>query len=306
MTKSSSIQTAHAPTADEMNRRTGLWENLPYEQYEQLEGLRKTCLYVLYQQTPKHYLHALTSPPKETDALRIGSATHTIIWEPDAFESRYLVAPPPPPIPSRPEVQKWNRTYKEHKAAWAEIVNAAAEAGKTILDDEEYDKLRFMRDNLHAHPQAHALIAAAKPEVSLQWRDPYSGLLLKGRLDGLVDLPLVLDLKTAQTAEPTAFGRDGYRRGYPFQMAMYHDGVREITGKTPELPVLIVVENTAPYAVACIQLSQSDLSTGRGQYQATLDRLKQCVEENRWPGYEEGLIPFVMPSWAGTELSAAG
>jgi exodeoxyribonuclease VIII len=297
------------PSADDMLRRTGIFYGLPYSEYERLAGLRKTSMWTFCRKTPAHYQQSMLESDDETDALRLGSATHTIVWEPDQFERRYIVSPPPPPIPSRPEVTKWNRTYKEHKAAWADITNAAAAAGRTILDNEEYDRCRRMRDKLHAHPMASRLIRLAKPEVSMQWMDADSGLLVKGRLDGLCPDALVyMDLKTAITAEPVAFSRHGYDLGYHFQMALYFDGLATLTKETkrvPAMPVLIVVENTPPYEVACIEMSEDDLAIGRAQYQWTLGRIKECQASGQWPGYNPGLLPFVMPAYAGRELSAA-
>jgi len=293
--------------ADEMMRRTGIMYGLGYAEYERLAGLRKSNLWTFFRKTAAHYKADLTEPHEETKPMKLGSATHCIVWEPSEFEKRYMVAPPPP---DDRHGGRWNRVFKEHKAAWAEVVNNAALAGQEILEQEQYDRARFMRDKLHAHPQASALIKAFKPEVSMQWVDPETGLLIKARLDGLEEQALVLgDLKSCTDAHPFAFGREAYKRGYHFQMSLYYDGLALLAkqaGKKhkPAAPVLIAVESAKPFEVACYQLSESDLALGRAQYKEVLSGVKRCTETGRWPGYDTGLLSLMLPEHAGRELLA--
>ena len=94
----------------------------------------------------KRFVLQMLPPPKESNALRIGSAAHCAILEEQAFLERYVVLP------------DIDRRTKEGKALFAEF--SAQHAGKTYLTEDELDQLMQMRIAVEAHPIAGGCNAA--------------------------------------------------------------------------------------------------------------------------------------------------
>jgi hypothetical protein len=63
---------------------------VPYDTYRALEGVNMSRLKEI-RRSPKHYKHALTAPDKETKPLRLGTAAHCAVLEPERYEQTYAV-----------------------------------------------------------------------------------------------------------------------------------------------------------------------------------------------------------------------
>ena len=130
-----------------------------------------------------------------------------------------------------------------------------------------------MADALRAHPLASAALDPArggKPEQSLFWQDPASGVWLRVRLDWMPDphspvRPVVFDYKSTVSAEPGQFTKSVMNFGYPVQAAMYADVYRELTGV--DAPFLwIAQEKEAPYLVTVLPQPDADAIRAAGGY----------------------------------------
>lgn len=281
---------------------SGYWPGLSRADYDALAGLNKSRLYVLIEKTPAHYRWLVDHyGDSETPAMRLGRLFHQAVLEPERFARETVQEPPPP------SGDKWNRTKKEHKAAWAEFLSRhPIQAALAILSGEDWAKIVAMRESVYANSTARKLIEAAQKEVSFQWTDIETGVLCKGRADGVVARGaegLVFDLKTTFDAGPRAFGYRAYTTGAVFQLAFYFDGIKDRAGfDAMRDPVFIAVETAQPYPCVCRAIDPDQLELGRWQYRLALERAARCTEAGVWPGYGEGLQSLVLPPWAGTEL----
>jgi hypothetical protein len=235
-------------------------------------------------------------------------AIHAALLEPADFRQRYAAVPAPPDDRHKDKRGKptWNRTYKEHKAAWAAF--EATLNGRKPLPAEDWAYYEAVRASLAAHPIGAQCLACMEAEVSIQWRDGDTGLLCKARLDGLIRRPkgiLVVDLKSCQCAAPAPFGRVAYRYGYHFQLAMYADGAKAVCGKPAEPPLIIAIEKAPPYAVAVYAVGELDMDLGRAQYISTLRKLKACRDADDWPAYSNEVMDLQLPAWAGQDFDGA-
>jgi hypothetical protein len=279
----------------------GIFEGLTYAEYDALAGLRKSRLWTVHQRTPAHYQYEIAHPEEvETPALKIGKAAHLAMEDLASFGVTYIQEPPPP------SSEKWDRRTKEHKAAWADFV--ASVGSRIILSGDEWAACLAMREAVLANEMGRFLASRGKAEVSIQWKDVETGLLLKGRLDLLLKREgTIVDFKTCENAAPDAFGKAAYKYGYHFQMAMYFDGVAAVLGHEIERPVLVAIEKEPPYLVACYQLTADAavdaIELGRQQYRHALTRVAECMAAGKWPGYDDGLNELVLPPWAGMELA---
>ena len=279
---------------------------VPFADYCQWPALHKSRLWTAWEKTLNHYKHEIDHPElwESTEALVIGHAAHTATLEPDDF-ARIYVQPPPPPDDRAGG--KWNRTYKEHKAAWAIFKSECQQRGWTELDLEDYQMAVAVRKAVYADPDANELLKGAACEVSFMWRDPTFPTLLKGRADAIKGSVLI-DLKTTQCAAATRFGSDAYKLGYHFQAALYADGLKA-TGKAIDHVILIAVEKDvdrlktgAPLLVSCYEVSRGQIEMGRGQYKHLLEQIAEAQKSGFWPGYGGGIKDLCFPAWAGTEL----
>ena len=278
---------------------TGMYYDIPYGIYDQWPALRKTHLWVLNEETPLDYRDRLDHPDAyDSPSLAFGRMFHAAVCEPETFERDY-VAPPPPPDGA----ETWDRRTKAHKEAWAEWVDA--NAGRTVIAQDEYDAMRHMRDAVWSHETARMLLDAGKTEVSMLWRDAQTDLLLKGRIDLWIPSGVVVDFKSARHCAPRRFGKDAYGYGYHYQMAMYRDGAIATSGVEVAMPILIAVGKERPWHVAVYELDPDQVGMGMAQYRHTLGVVKECMEADRWPGYDTGVMSLPFPAYAGTELYAA-
>ena len=239
----------------------------------------------------------------ETPAMRLGSAVHEWVLEPDEFGKHYAVTP-----------DDLKMTTKEGKA-WKE------KQTKHILKPSEFDEIQRLGDAVASHPIASVLLSHGEPEVS--WRVKAGLYDMQSRTDWFIDeptkeqldalngggitinqgQPIVIDLKT--TAELDAWFRENYGNaihqfGYQLQLAFYLaviNKIRKAEGKEICRHFLfIVVEKKPPYDCAVIALSERSFQLAQTQLRHYLKRLTACYESGVWEGYRDrGILVTGVP-----------
>jgi len=277
---------------------TGMFFDVPFEEYLAWEGISRSRLWTLYRKTPAHFRWEMDHPKKiETRAMTEGKAAHTALLEPARFKKEYVPEPPPPD-----GAEKWDHRLKVHKAAWAEALSACE--GRTILPRATWGYYERLSAILREHRLAGPLLARMDHEVSVRWRHPETGLLLKGRPDGVFigrKGAVVVDLKTCREAAAQRFGSDAYRFGYLFQMAMYADGVKAAAECEIDEVVIIALEKEEPHGIACYRVDPYQLDMGRAHVLDALRQIVLCERYGDWPGYPEGEEDLQLPGYAGHE-----
>lgn len=267
--------------------RSGIIPNIPIEEYLRHASVSKSQLDQLAK-SPAHYLASLTTPRKETPAMRIGSIFHGIVLEPERV--KIAVAP------------VCDKRTKDGKATWETfcIENAGAE----IVTADEGEMLSGMAASIKAHPAASALLAGAGiAEGSCWWYDDQSGELCRCRPDFYRrDLGIIVDLKTTEDASPKEFARSIANYRYHMQSAFYQDGVEAATGDFIKGFVFVAVEKRPPYAVAVYQLDMQGVEAGRVEYKRLLLDLADCKAAKKFPGYSDRIETISMPAWSIKEF----
>lgn len=190
----------------------------------------------------------------------IGGAYHALIFEPELFESRYIVFD----RSKMPQPDKDFRT-KENKE-WKKVIeNEADRTNKKLIDSKEYYKLKRMRDGLLKRTSVRNIIESrGKHEHTMIWKHSEFGINCKGRIDKL--LPnAIIDIKTAQKCSKKEFSHawSGYK--YDFQAAFYHEGYKALTGKDIMI-VYVLQEKTYPYYAKDYPIDPSRLEKARKEY----------------------------------------
>lgn len=221
-----------------------------------------------------------TMPEVQKTAFDLGSAVHIATLEPHRLAETVIC---------QPEDIKQRRG-----AAWEAF--EAANQGKLILKPADYQLINMANKSVAEHPYASLLIKNGQAETSIYKRDEETGLIIKCRPDYRMD-GLLVDVKTAASAEPRKFGFDAKKFGYHIQDAMY----RDISG-VPEFAFL-VIENKAPCIVtAPVIMSDEAKRLGYLKYRDGLRRLKHAIETNVWEGYTSEPVYVGLTGWEEQQL----
>jgi hypothetical protein len=226
---------------------------------------------------------------EETDAMRLGKATHTAIYEPDRFALEYIL---------------WTGGVRNGKK-W-EAFEQAAE-GRCILTVAQYERALGLRDAVRSHPIASAYLARGEAEKTIVWTDEATGLRCKGRLDWLShSFGCVVDLKTTNDIGERAFRGLCEKMGYFRQLAMYTGGAAACGLLVPPArAVIIAVENKPPHEVAVYAVDRDALDSASAEVAELLQVLKACKETDKWPGRFETEQLLRRPDWVMGEPEIA-
>lgn len=274
----------------EAGKLCGVFETTS-DDYHNAPGVSSTSLdRVLI--SPATFKHFQENPEPVSEAKDEGRILHTLILEPEKFDTEYAVAPPE--LTRRDARSKeWIRVCEENK-------------GKTVLKHSEVLEAKQMAEVARAHSRA-ALLNGLK-ELSFFWKDPTTGILCKCRPDNLTAKGVIVDYKSTQKAFPKeVWAKSMAVYGYHTQGAFYLDGVihaLEQSGTVLEgypSPIAFVYyaqEKSAPYLVKPWLLGEASIELGRRQYQAALAKVVECEKTGVWPGYPEQLDKVECPEWA--------
>jgi len=257
---------------------------VPREDYDAIEALSMSRLKEI-RRSPQHYRYSL-SHRRETDALKLGTAAHVAVLEPERFGTEFAI---------------WNRRTESGRAAprngkWWDAFQLEHK-GRSILTEDEAIEATSIALAVRRDETAAKYLAQGDPEVTMQWQ--IDGRACKGRADWLTTIEgerYLVGLKTTRDCRHFAFGSQAAKLDYALQWAWYLDGYEAITGHTPHL-IEIVVESTAPYAVATYRIENDILLQGRDNYRELLKILRDCEDADEWPGPVVGEQILTLPSW---------
>lgn len=233
--------------------------------------------------SPLHFQHGLQAPHIETPAMRIGTAIHTALLEPERFRNIYRVAP------------EKGRSAAD-KLAFANYV--VAHPDKVLISRSEMDMVEAVQQTVARHQLASKLLRMGQAETSIFWHDPETAIRCKCRPDLLVSPWLILDIKTTEDASEEAFMRSCAQYHYDLSAAMYREGVWHATKKSLDF-VFLAVEKKPPFAVALYRASDRFLQHGDMLFRRTLSTLKDCRQAASYRGYQpDGVISEIdLPRW---------
>lgn len=245
---------------------------------KEVPRLSQSTANILLNQSPAHaYAHHKllgNVAKKSTKALDLGTLIDALLLGPGKKKFRVLDFD--------------NFTTKAAKAAKADAIAAdeipvlrekyeEAEEVCIILRDKMYEKGISLSGGYRHHEVA--------------WANPATGVLCRGELDYL-DIPDILDIKTAASAKPDAFARSVQSYGYDVQAAAYIEAVESVR---PDLigrvtMRFVVCETEPPYAVTPITLDGQFRAMGSAKWFAACTRWKECLASNSWPDYGSATV----------------
>ena len=257
-----------------MKIEPGIYHGVTFEEYKAWEAVNNSVLSRLATKSPAHARAYVDDPPDDTETFIFGRAFHSLLLEPDTFDSLHIIVPP------------CDRRTKEGKQIYADFL--AISGTRTMLRAEDYATMQAMVEAVKQHI-AYSYISDAKAEVSICWQDSETGLLCKARLDSVcAEQADIIDVKTTQDASLAGFSKSIQQYNYGQQGAFYVDGWASVSGQSAGY-AFVACEKAAPFGVAMFQISETVLSSGRKSYRAALATWKDCVENGVWPSYENSV-----------------
>lgn len=252
--------------------QTGLVYDLPFKDYLKVDAVSKSMLSTLKTSLGAYkskYIDKVLQQ-EETQAMKIGRATHTIILEPHLIDEEIAVLPEDINLRT-----KAGREYKEDFIA--------EHQGKAILTTTEFEEIQAMRQSVYANKEARTLLdEAGKYEVSMFGEHLPTGQSVKARADKITDSGWLVDLKTARSADRSGFSKDAKWLGYDLQDASYSHIWRQCTGGTAQGFKFIAVEKTFPYMTAVYQFKPERRMKAYEQWDAMMHDL-DYAQKNIFP-----------------------
>ena len=290
----------------------GIYEDVPFEQYQQIPALNKSSLTRL-KRSPAHYKHSKSKQEDETPFLRLGSLVHYGQLEPQLLVRNYLVVPEEKFIEEvqreradeiKAEIESKGKSklklYENVRAtkAYKDRVRDYMEKhpNKERIPLSEFRRMGGILQSLNRDGNSQAAFAKGRPEVTVVWKHPKHGFLCKARIDWLsISMKCIVDLKTAWDALYFNVSKFDYH----IQAATYLEGY-ELARKTltahqrrkwPRLKTsltppfqFVVLETDEPYSARCAPIDAKSLLYGKQEADYLYDLYAKCERENYWPG----------------------
>lgn len=220
------------------------------------------------------YEVAMNEPVEETEAMKLGSAIHCAILEPECFNDRYVVMPK---VDLRTKDGK--QTKKEFDEANANKTILTAEQ-KEIVDEiikscnetslkNEFDKLGLPFKNKTISDLINGQI-----EKALFFE--FQGLKCKAKIDCFNNFDFLLDIKSTQTFGDE-FARECINRFYHSQFAFYEHGLKQ-NGIIPKDRIVVGVQTKKPFKITLVRLNDFVMEDGMDYCKIGADIYKDTLE----------------------------
>lgn len=225
--------------------------------YRDLPAVSQTAVKHLIN-SPAHYKAYQEEPQEETDAMRLGTATHLAVFQPSLFNEQVVMSP------------KFDRRKTEDKIAAAKFQEA--NVGKILLTQDDYDRCLGMAEAVRGNPTFIELTKCGEPEYSVTAETAIEGIKVKGRMDW-IDFKnrTILDLKSiGELASFRNINKTIHKRGYDIQNAMYNQLLTALIADSDFRFVFIFCESNKPHGVRFVEINKSSL------WFETMPRLSQA------------------------------
>ncbi|NDB93007.1 MAG: hypothetical protein EB167_10030, partial [Nitrososphaeria archaeon] len=198
----------------------GINYDIDSSQYHRTLGLSKGGLMELYK-SPAHFWEWMTSPPTpSTQSMMLGTATHTLVFEPDKYESDIAVIPidaPKKPTLKQINAKKKSQTTIENAMWWDNFYSKNKD--KTIITEEQNTHAWGMAKSVISNPDISPLLQhdSARAEASIVANELVDGMSIacKIRCDLItMNGKYILDLKTTVDSSKEKFTKTFMSLGY--------------------------------------------------------------------------------------------
>ena len=286
----------------------GVYYDLPAEEYHAIRLPSNSILSQL-DRSPAHALHAMETPFEPSDEMKLGTAMHMSLWEPERFERTYMKAGRCSAIKKGDGKPCENDGNIFHDGRWVCGVHGKGivmDPTIQIVTESMMTSIRGMTESIQNHPSARRLLdRPSKQEATIIFRDPATEIMCKMRVDRLIQWSasqyVIADLKTTSDSSEDGFSFSAFKRGYFRQGAMYIRGAHAV-GLNVAKFVDMAVESDAPFNCSTYQFDDADLSLAHEEVTQLLLEYDNCEKTGKWPGYSENFVTLRMPDSSRRKL----
>jgi len=275
----------------------GWHRNISNGDYHGSNGASSSYLKRFLEETPhKIEYERLFCERKSSPAFDLGTATHTLVLEPQKFQDSIII---------RPSVDLRTKNGR------AIMESFEAERGDRVaITAEQLELAQAMAHELLSNRVSAPLLEGAIVEQSIYWHQELEDgqfELCKVRPDALCrKKPLILDVKTCESASYDEMRRSITKYRYHLSAAMYLEGVNQCGDLLHYLDVdqfegfvLLCVESKPPHQVACYEIGFDLLGIGRVEFMTALTRMHNA-QLTGWSSYPDVLRVIDAPKWNPT------
>lgn len=240
-------------------------------EYRDHPAISRSQLFKL-RESPEKFKWAMDHPEPATPALVFGQLLHAMVLQPETVDRDFAVAP------------ICDRRTTVGKKLWAEFEEQAE--SKTVVTADMIEQAVAMRDKLMSNDYVRQLLNGEK-EKPFFWTDELTQEECKCRTDCLTHIngmDIIVDLKTAESADTDTFMRHAIKYGYNLQTAMYGEGVKANTGRECAF-VFVVIEKKPPYAINILQADKAFVLHGFDMFRELIGMYHECKTTGNWWGY---------------------
>lgn len=267
--------------------RRGVFPKLERDQYREACGLNPSSI---KEKSPLHVREVYEKPNgKSTDAMNLGTAVHTLVWEPHLFTEQVVC---------------WDGDRRGN--GWKAF--AEEHSDKLILKAEgeySYERAIQIASKLTADPRVKELAREGLAEAAVFTEE--HGLQCRGLLDWIAThCSTLVDLKVVRSIVARDFGNAVQRYGWDVSMACYRRWFQREANKEIRAVKFVAVESAPPFDVAVVNVPEEALELGWKKANAMIERIRESIETGVWPGIANGEEQeLLIPAYAMDEEEIA-
>lgn len=281
--------------------------DLSNHDYHASAGLSRSALWE-FKKSPFHYWNRYVNPERKpsftTPAMKLGELVHTLVLEPETYESRFAVKPDIIQPPACGLLKDLGREeFDRQKNARQDVINNNIEMmdifhsesrGKELVSADMHYEATLYANSVLKNKVAQALFKNVRVEQSIYFTHKDTGLQCKVRPDAWCG-GVVTDLKTCKDASFDAFQRAACTSGYFLQAAMIKQALDSI-GIEMQKFIFYCVEKSELAPCTYYEIDFESLERAENEFNALMVNMAYCIEKNEWPCYQPRILNY--PAWA--------
>ena len=261
------------------------------KEYREHEGISKSSLFKITK-SPMHFKWAMENPQEDTPSLLFGRCVHKYILEPETFFNEVAIIP------------TCDKRTKEGKAIYEKFL--VVSSGKDVISQTDFEIIKEMAEVIRGNKFADLLLTG-QHEESFFWTDEETGEACKCRPDCLCEIKgrhIIVDYKTTEDAETSAFMKSAIKYGYDLQAGMYIEGMKHNTDIEDYMFVFVAQEKKPPYAINIVECTPDFITEGTQLFHDLMAIYHECKEKDDWYGYmQNGINKLELPDWLKREVT---
>lgn len=247
--------------------KPGVYENMNDSEYFSLPILHSSLL-KYHRESASLVKHHLTTDFYAHSGMKMGTALHWALLEPDLFDSNVVKGP---------------NVARSHRD-WSEF--CSENSGKLCLTAREHGQVIAQVVAVAKDPLiSHILSREAKRECVFICECPYTGLMYGIKVDFLFEVEnrwIALDVKGCKDSSMSGFMSSVEEFDYYFQAAMYLAGMAQ-HGVAADWAWL-AINRAKPIMPALYWAQERKLEQAALEFHAALSQHAKCLSSGKWPG----------------------